>query len=851
MTGGVTGRAGGGQTGVLGDGLPGLPDLAAARPIGHDAGGIIYEAVDLRLERPVRVRVLNPLFDDEQRRRFDHESKVLGRLSAHPNVVTVYDAGFVGDRPYLVTEWMDGDDLAALVARRGSLPWQAASQLTLGLCAGLEHVHAAGALHGDLRPATVHLQGGSDGLLDAGGVAVPTPALAELGITALRPGNDDPAVARHLHRAPEAFEGVLDARTDLYSLTALLHTMIDGSAPFWRPGDESMEALRLRLAHDAPPPLDPDLVPAALVTFVTAGLSRDPLDRPQTAAEFARELGLILQGRTTGSIPSVLHGTAPPSPAAPTVPGAAALPAPPEPPAPPAPPSRLGTVTAPVGHPGPELPAGPGESSGPGIGDGPSPPAGYWDWSAAGDGTTVYPGFGEPGTATAAPSAGLDAPAWNGTPGAPAIVNHDTATGPAPALDLGADPSGDAPATPPGLRRSGTTQRPQAFLIAMIMVTIGLVGLIVAVAMSALGGDGQGENAPPLPDPDAPATVDASGAVTGDASTTTADLQAMPQDMAETTLITAAPQSTSETTVARVAVPDMRGSTVEAATRALSEAGFQVLVVGRVMSGGTPGTVAQQKPDPGDLVALPLTVTLYIPRVSNLPAMVGRSANAVCLELQALSLACRRVTEHHGQIPAGSVIATNPPEGAPFVEGSTVEITVSRGPVTTVAVPDVAGRTREEAQGALEAAGFATVAFANQPSGSVPAGRAIGTAPAAGTALATDQPVTVLLSSGPPATVQVPAVTGQSEGDARAQLAATGLNAAVEYRDLPAGDGAIGLVIEARPAPGAPVEAGSTVVLVVGRLDPAGGATTTAPGTTAADQSTSSSAPESMTPTTG
>lgn len=808
---------------------------------------MVYSATDLKLERRVLVRLLDPSADESERDRFNRESKILGRLSAHPNVVTVYETGFVpGGRPFLVTELIDGKTLAELMIRDGVLQWEAAADIILQLCAGLDQAHRSGALHRDLRPETVLMAGMTPKLSDF--------AISAIGSTLGEGSGAEADSAAIAHRAPETLDNVWDERTDLYSLASMLYELIDGHPPFWRPGTDSVDAARLRLLHESPPALDPEQVPMALSVFVSAALSKDPFDRPQSADEFAHELQLIREGRTTGSTPSVLHGTTttmalpiPPPPASPPGSPQPAIPGRPAEPATATPAPAPAVASAPLMAPLPPEPVlmspalmSPAvmSPSAP-VQEGPAgfaPPVEQWAPPAGPESghTAVYSQFD---AAAAPPPAGFD----NIAPPAPShdgngIAGHDQSGHGQPddrAQLIGGVYLDD--------ERPTLSRRPAAFTAAMAMIAIGLIGLLAVVALSALGSDDdQQTSAPALPDPNQPAPVDAGAGVTGDASGTTVagDGEAMAEEMTETTQPPAEQASTSQTTIARLAVPNMVGLDVETATRRLSDAGFQVLVVGRKATNALPGVVAQQKPDAGSMVAIPLTVTLYIPRVSNLPAMVGRSAVAVCLELQALSLTCNRTLQNNDQIPAGSVIATSPVEGALFSEGSSVELIVSRGPVTTVAVPDVTGQTRAEAEATIMAAGFTIVAYTTQPSDTIEMERAVATNPATGALLPTDQPVTVLISSGPPAKIVLPELTGMTAAEAETRLSALGLTTTITLQDRPAGDPGIGMVLSMAPAAGSEVATGAAVAITVGQAEPEVTTTTTMATTTSVAEST-------------
>ncbi|MEL6982947.1 MAG: serine/threonine-protein kinase, partial [Actinomycetota bacterium] len=267
----------------------------------------LYAATDRKLDRRVAVRVLPPITSSDDGIRFIDRARALAAVSSHPHIVTVFDAGLTDDhRPYLITELVDGPDLATRIADNGPLPWSEAVELVLQLADGLDQVHQGGERHRDLRPENVVLSGSTAKLTDIGLVPGPAPA---------------PTPDTLAHRAPEALHGEGDERSDSYSLTSLLYFLIDGRGPFWRPSD-ALDAFLDRVASQSAPPLDPELVPTALAVFVTAGLSADPLDRPQHLGEFTAELRLILEGRTTGSTPSVLHQA---TGAVPAVPSRAAL----------------------------------------------------------------------------------------------------------------------------------------------------------------------------------------------------------------------------------------------------------------------------------------------------------------------------------------------------------------------------------------------------------------------------------------------------------------------------------------------------------------------------------------------
>lgn len=765
----------------------GIEHLVDVEPIGFDGRRDLFAATDLKLERRVAVRVLPALGDAEERSRFLDDARLLAAVSGHPNVVRVYDVGFTPtDRPYLVLELTSGPDLATWMEARGPLPWPRAIELTLQLAAGLAQVHRVGWLHRDLCPDNILLAGPNVKLSDVG--ILPSEAT----------GTADPAVV--VHRAPETLTGEWDERSDLYSLTSILHQMIDGHPAHWRPND-SIAALEHRITNQTAPALDPDMAPAALRVFVSAGLSPDPLDRPQDTAEFVRELELIGVGRTTGSTRSVLHAS--------TTGQISAL-------------GGVGTL---------------------GVRPADDPTVVAWPPPGA-DQRTLHP--------DELPPPGDDDPAEVALTVAPA-----PATIPAPAPDpvwidplhRRADPlelpppleSGDVVVTggiietdvPPRPAWTLGQDRSPLLLGAAAMAAIGLIGLVTIIALSLRGpGTADTEATPILPDPDTELAADGTNTDLGTGLGTDTD-QASAQlapvaTPEESTTTTVSPEevTTTQPPPVRATVPALVGTDIEVARQRLADAGFEVLVVSRDSPGSVPGTVVGQIPAGGFTVDLPQSVTLFIPRTATLPAMVGRPADTVCLQLEALGLRCEQTLQFDDQVPAGAVISTNPAEGTAFTPGSTVQLRVSRGKPVEAAVPPVAGMTEQEARAALSGAGFVTLTVTTTPSDNVPAGRAIGTEPAAGTRLGVDQSVTISMSSGQAPRVTMPDLVGQDRAAAEAALTSAKLKGTFVNRDVQPGDPTVGKVVASDPAAGTELAAGSTVTVTVATAAAPPGSTT-------------------------
>lgn len=260
----------------------GIPGIQGATVIGDDPFATVYRATQPAFGRPVAVKVITAPLDDEARDRFEAECGAAGALSEHPALVTLHDAGLTDDgRPYLVMEYLPDGSLADRLERQGPLGWQEAMRIGLHVSHALAAAHRTGVVHGDLRPGTVLLA--SDG----------TPLLAEFRVTRVV-GDQGVRHARTprsvVGTAPEVLDGAEPSvAADVYSVGALLHELIDGTPPYAVGSADSIDSAVRRIADDPPLPLEAD-TPADVVALVQRAMSRNPADRPVSAAALGREL---------------------------------------------------------------------------------------------------------------------------------------------------------------------------------------------------------------------------------------------------------------------------------------------------------------------------------------------------------------------------------------------------------------------------------------------------------------------------------------------------------------------------------------------------------------------------------
>ncbi|HEX9577403.1 MAG TPA: SUMF1/EgtB/PvdO family nonheme iron enzyme [Myxococcales bacterium] len=200
------------------------------RPIGVGAGGSVYLAQDTLLDRPVAVKFL-PAGDKEGLSRFLSEARAAARIQ-HPNVATLYRVGQIADRAYLVSEFIRGTSLDKLDR---PVAWRRALEIGIGLARGLAAAHRRGVLHRDIKPANAVLaDDGTVKLVDFG-VAQLQDASLQGKRNVPQPGGGGTLlepVGTPYFMSPEAWGGTaMSARSDLYSLGAVLYELCAGQGP--------------------------------------------------------------------------------------------------------------------------------------------------------------------------------------------------------------------------------------------------------------------------------------------------------------------------------------------------------------------------------------------------------------------------------------------------------------------------------------------------------------------------------------------------------------------------------------------------------------------------------------------
>ncbi len=264
--------------------------------LGQGTMGKVFRARDSVIGRVVAIKtILSPVLlgsqDEEALQRFYREARAAGAL-AHPGIVPIFDIGEQDGVPFLVMEFVDGQNLEKVMKRGERRSVEQVCAICQGVAEALGYAHSQGVIHRDIKPANILMTSPQ-------AYGEERPKIADFGVAKLAADqltSTGKFLGTPAFMPPEQFTGEpVDGRTDLFSLGVILYWMATGEQPF---SGETITAVSYKVVHTEPIPpgkLNP-AISSALDTVILKSLAKSPSDRFQTGEEFAEALAQLRSG---------------------------------------------------------------------------------------------------------------------------------------------------------------------------------------------------------------------------------------------------------------------------------------------------------------------------------------------------------------------------------------------------------------------------------------------------------------------------------------------------------------------------------------------------------------------------
>jgi serine/threonine-protein kinase len=255
------------------------------REIGQGGMATVYLAHDLRHDRAVALKVLNPelgaLLGKE---RFLAEVRVMAKLQ-HPHLLPLFDSGEADGQLFYVMPHVDGESLRTRITRQRQLPVEEAVRIAVAVGGALDYAHRHGVIHRDLKPENILLHEGQPLVADFG-IAL---AVSVAGSTRITQTGISLGTPQYMSPEQATSDRAIDGRTDIYSLGTVLYEMLAGDPPFT---GSNPRAVIAKVITDKPRPLRlaRDSVPTQVEAAVDCALAKIPADRFDTAQDFVDAL---------------------------------------------------------------------------------------------------------------------------------------------------------------------------------------------------------------------------------------------------------------------------------------------------------------------------------------------------------------------------------------------------------------------------------------------------------------------------------------------------------------------------------------------------------------------------------
>lgn len=264
------------------------------REMGRGGMGAVYEAQHIKLGKRFALKVLiSDAPQSNQRERFLREARVVARM-VHDNIVKVSDYDVCDGRPFLAMEYLEGEDLEAMLAREGVLAPERIAELIVPILSAISAAHAKGIVHRDLKPANIFLARGSDGSV--------TPKVLDFGISKIIQGDDEAKLtatglmmgsAHYMSQEQAQDAKTADARSDQFSIGVILFECATGKKPFDGATPLSIVLKIVDGRYVLPRVLRPELLPR-FEDIVVRAMQNQPSQRFPSVDALAFELRYFL-----------------------------------------------------------------------------------------------------------------------------------------------------------------------------------------------------------------------------------------------------------------------------------------------------------------------------------------------------------------------------------------------------------------------------------------------------------------------------------------------------------------------------------------------------------------------------
>ncbi len=243
----------------------------------------VYKGVDVIDNKQVAIKILKKEFaeNEEFLRRFRNESKAIAVLS-HPNIVRIYDVGFSEKIQYIIMEYIDGITLKEYIEEEQVLTWKDTVHFIIQILRALQHAHDKGIVHRDIKPQNIMMF--TDGTIKVMDFGIAKFARDD-GKTAT-----DQAIGSVHYISPEQAKGdITDAKSDIYSVGAMMYEMLTGRKPFDSDNPVSIAVMHMHDIPEQPRAINPS-IPQGLEEILYKAMEKDPANRYQSTTEMISDI---------------------------------------------------------------------------------------------------------------------------------------------------------------------------------------------------------------------------------------------------------------------------------------------------------------------------------------------------------------------------------------------------------------------------------------------------------------------------------------------------------------------------------------------------------------------------------